>query len=318
MAGDPCQCPGDCTDGFVCNESGFCQTEGAFFNCCNPTNGNTDCPDKAGYTKNCNIQTNSCVSGYQCSWTPIVPTPTSSVLPTTFFQQCGLYCNNPARSVGNCLNTSADPSICERPTDESGVGLDVDGSIDCNINGVISDCWCCDRLLSNIVPTTSPPPVSQCTGIFGNPGSCYWFNCPVGTYFEGFNPPNNNLGCGLLRACCTNPGNTRIERDTLLLECDAQGGGKGIDTAVGCIKVTSSTSLFLFILPWAIGVGGGVSFILIIVAGFIIMTSGNDPQKAKAGKELLSSAIAGLLMIVFSVYLLNVIGVQILKLPGLI
>jgi hypothetical protein len=47
------------------------------------------------------------------------------------------------------------------------------------------------------------------------------------------------------------------------------------------------------------------------------MTSGGDPRKAKAAKELLTSAIAGLLMIIFSVYILDLIGIRILNIPGL-
>ena len=72
-----------------------------------------------------------------------------------------------------------------------------------------------------------------------------------------------------------------------------------------------------FILTWAIGIGGGIAFLLIIVAGFQIMTSTGNPERLKAGQELLTSAIAGLIMIIFSVFILRIIGVDILKLPGL-
>jgi hypothetical protein len=56
---------------------------------------------------------------------------------------------------------------------------------------------------------------------------------------------------------------------------------------------------------------------LIVIAGFFIITSSGDPRRAKAGKELLTSAIIGILMIIFSVFLLDVIGIRILHLPGL-
>jgi hypothetical protein len=47
------------------------------------------------------------------------------------------------------------------------------------------------------------------------------------------------------------------------------------------------------------------------------MSSSGDPERLKGGQELLTSAIAGLIMLIFSVFILRVIGVDILKLPGL-
>ena len=64
------------------------------------------------------------------------------------------------------------------------------------------------------------------------------------------------------------------------------------------------------------GIGGGIAFLLILVAGFMIITSQGSPDKIQAGKELLTSAIAGLLLIIFSVFILELIGVDILEIPG--
>lgn len=43
------------------------------------------------------------------------------------------------------------------------------------------------------------------------------------------------------------------------------------------------------------------------------MTSSGDPNKLKAGQELLTAAISGIIMLIFSVFILKVIGVDILK-----
>jgi len=88
-------------------------------------------------------------------------------------------------------------------------------------------------------------------------------------------------------------------------------GGKGIDTAIGCIPI-ENTTFINFILRWAIGVGGGIAFLLIVFAGFQIMTSAGNPERLKAGQELLTSAIAGLILLIFSVFILRIIGVNIL------
>lgn len=89
-----------------------------------------------------------------------------------------------------------------------------------------------------------------------------------------------------------------------------------INTAIGCVPIDDSDALIGFILKWAIGVGGGVAFLLIVVAGFQITTSAGNPDKLKAGQELMTSAIAGLILLIFSVFILNIIGVDILRLPG--
>ena len=89
-----------------------------------------------------------------------------------------------------------------------------------------------------------------------------------------------------------------------------------INTAIGCIPFGDTNAFVGFILRWAIGVGGGIAFLLILMATFQIMSSSGDPERLKGGQELLTSAIAGLIMLIFSVFILKVIGVDILKLPG--
>jgi hypothetical protein len=46
------------------------------------------------------------------------------------------------------------------------------------------------------------------------------------------------------------------------------------------------------------------------------MTSQGNPEKVQAAREQLTSAIVGLLFIIFSLAILTIIGVDILKLPG--
>jgi len=90
--------------------------------------------------------------------------------------------------------------------------------------------------------------------------------------------------------------------------------GQAINTAIGCIPIGDTNALIGFILRWAIGIGGGIAFLLILYAGFMIMSSAGNPERLKAGQELMTSAIAGLIMLIFSVFILRVIGIDILKL----
>lgn len=49
----------------------------------------------------------------------------------------------------------------------------------------------------------------------------------------------------------------------------------------------------------------------------MIMTSGGNTEKTKAGKELLTAAITGLMILIFSVFILDFFGLRILRIPGL-
>lgn len=89
----------------------------------------------------------------------------------------------------------------------------------------------------------------------------------------------------------------------------------GVWTALGCVH-TDPTEFVAQLLGWVMGLGGGIAFLLIVWGGFQILTSSGNPEKLNDGKEIIVSALTGLLMIVFSVILLKIIGVDILQLPG--
>ena len=70
------------------------------------------------------------------------------------------------------------------------------------------------------------------------------------------------------------------------------------------------------IVAYSMGIGGLVAFLLIVFGGFQIILSGGNPERVKAGKEMITSAIAGLFLIVFSIIILKLIGYDILQIPG--
>lgn len=103
---------------------------------------------------------------------------------------------------------------------------------------------------------------------------------------------------------------------TSITKVAAQLSDCGIDTAIGCIPVETTNAFMGWALGWAIGVGGGIAFLLIVYASFLVMTSQGVPDRLKAGQELLTSAISGLIMLIFSVFILRFIGVDILGLKA--
>lgn len=93
------------------------------------------------------------------------------------------------------------------------------------------------------------------------------------------------------------------------------GAGGCINTAFGCID-PSPGGVFNTFFRAGVGIAGGIAFILIIFGGFQIITSAGNPERLNEGKEMVSSSIAGLLMIIFSIFILRVVGVDLLGLPG--
>jgi len=92
-------------------------------------------------------------------------------------------------------------------------------------------------------------------------------------------------------------------------------GEEGIETSIGCVS-TNPTTLFASILRLAIGLAGGIAFLLILFGGIRILTSAGNPEALNQGREIVTSAIAGLILIIFSVFILRFIGIDILAIPG--
>lgn len=89
----------------------------------------------------------------------------------------------------------------------------------------------------------------------------------------------------------------------------------GIYTAVGCIGADSE-SIVTRLVRIGIGLAGGIALLMILAGAFLFTTSQGEPKRASQAKELITSAIMGLVFIIFSVTLLQFIGVEILHIPG--
>lgn len=93
--------------------------------------------------------------------------------------------------------------------------------------------------------------------------------------------------------------------------------GAGINTALGCIPVDSPDNFIKWLLPNLLAIIGGVAFLIMIWGGIQIITAAGNPDKIKAGGQMITSAITGLLFTIFSLFILRLIGIDILHIPGL-
>lgn len=146
---------------------------------------------------------------------------------------------------------------------------------------------------------------------------------------QGFyvNDQNNNLFCSLEDAQCTQ---CSFCGDNICTNQEIQSGCEldcrvvapstdylcddnvSLKTAIGCIPFTVISDTVKFFLRWAIGVGGGIALLFIIYASLQIITSSGNPDKLQEGRDMLTSTIVGILMTIFSIFLLRIIGVNIL------
>ena len=91
----------------------------------------------------------------------------------------------------------------------------------------------------------------------------------------------------------------------------------GIDTALGCMPFKSKDgALTKALLTFAAGISGAISLAIMLAGTIQIMTAGGNAEQVPKGKELLTGAIIGLLFIIFSVTLLQLIAGDIIQLEG--
>jgi hypothetical protein len=97
--------------------------------------------------------------------------------------------------------------------------------------------------------------------------------------------------------------------------CTACFDSGGVWTALGCIPVDPQ-AFVINLIQFAFGIGGGIAFLIMLYGIFIIVISAGDPERVIAGQQTITSAIAGLLFIIFAMVILNLLGVQVLQIPG--
>lgn len=96
---------------------------------------------------------------------------------------------------------------------------------------------------------------------------------------------------------------------------DTDGRCLTVSTSFGDVS-TDPAGFITRIFGILLGASGAIALILIMRAGYRLMTSRGNPEGIQAGREQLIAAIVGLMFLIFSLVLLQVIGVDILRVPG--
>lgn len=172
---------------------------------------------------------------------------------------------------------------------------------------------------TNVCPSNCPATESINTG----GGQVSTWHCACGDLNQAPCPDGNSMG--LNKGCREGQ---ILNTSTMLCEIpnvsfgglcnssteDMSKIGTGVQTAIGCVPFDQINTFSRFFITWGLGVGGGFSMLVFILAAFNFMTSSGDPAKLQTAKELTISAITGIIFLVFSVFLLKIIGVNILGL----
>lgn len=92
----------------------------------------------------------------------------------------------------------------------------------------------------------------------------------------------------------------------------------GYWSALGCFYIADfKTFMEKNVFGILIGLAGIIALLCIIYSAISLQLSRGNPEKIKNAQERLTSCILGLLLIIFSMFILRLIGVSILGLPGL-
>lgn len=90
---------------------------------------------------------------------------------------------------------------------------------------------------------------------------------------------------------------------------------KSINTAVGCIPFETE-AFMVWLLPKLFGIFGGIAFLLMVYGFILLATSSGDEKRVQGAKETITSAVVGLMVSLSALFILRLIAIDILHIPG--
>lgn len=90
---------------------------------------------------------------------------------------------------------------------------------------------------------------------------------------------------------------------------------RGVYTAIGCVP-TEPVALVQSLVRFSSAMGGGIALLLMAWGALQMIASAGNPENLKKGHDQFINAVIGLLVIILAVVLMQIIGVDILQIPG--
>lgn len=153
------------------------------------------------------------------------------------------------------------------------------------------------------------------------------------TYPDGNLPNGNDVIGDFIMEVATNSGNpsgdsckrgTYVQSSHItIIETEKTYGGAGDSGQETEVKEpdpfpnlpTDPVEFASAVVRIAIGVAGGLAFLLMIFGAYKLIFSAGNPEALQQGRDTITAAIIGLVVILFSVFILRLIGIDILGLP---
>ncbi len=108
-----------------------------------------------------------------------------------------------------------------------------------------------------------------------------------------------------------------IENTNEKAACESCVLNGGYFSALGCIYFQPQKFVVVNLFGWGLSLAGIFAFLCIIYSAIEIQLSRGNPEKIKSAKDRITACVVGLLVIFFSVFILRLVGVNILNIPGL-
>lgn len=168
-------------------------------------------------------------------------------------------------------------------------------------------CGLCPTITNGTASSTCTVSTSQIPGDWKRCVKCLY----PALYPDGSDPDATTCKTVLIDPATNLPKNAvKAGRQFTLLGCITSGSSVGFTSQTGAPSFVQALLNVLFSLA------GGLAFLYLMYGGFVILTSQADPERLNYGRRLIYGAIAGIIITLTSVFIVNLIGSGILHIPG--